>query len=279
MAIIPCLATDLMTPSEDLTFITEQYPPYNFQEDGKLQGISVDLIEKIWERMDVDLNRSAIKLLPWTEGYQRTLNENNTVLFTTFRFPEREQLFKWVGPAASGRDVLLAKRDKNISIADQEDLKKYRIGAIKDDVAVQRLLNNGVKIEDLILENTSKPIIEMLENGSIDAWAYNDLAGILLIQETGANASDYEIAYVLAHSDGYYAFNKDTPDSVVQSFQEALDYIKNDKDGNGVFMLLQIQADLQGSLTDLDSDVANAAQNLSSTGLVSRHDHNVVKYI
>jgi polar amino acid transport system substrate-binding protein len=267
MAIIPCLATDLMTPSEDLTFITEQYPPYNFQEDGKLQGISVDLIEKIWERMDVDLNRSTIKLLPWTEGYQRTLNENNTVLFTTFRFPEREQLFKWVGPAASGRDVLLAKRDKNISIADQEDLKKYRIGAIKDDVAVQRLLNNGVKIEDLILENTSKPIIEMLENGSIDAWAYNDLAGILLIQETGANASDYEIAYVLAHSDGYYAFNKDTPDSVVQSFQEALDYIKNDKDGNGVFMLLQIQADLQGSLTDLDSDVANAAQNLSSTGL------------
>lgn len=34
-----------------------------------------------------------------------------------------------------------------------------------------------------------------------------------------------------------------------------------------IFMLLQIQADLQGSLNDLDSDVANAAQNLSETGL------------
>ena len=33
------------------------------------------------------------------------------------------------------------------------------------------------------------------------------------------------------------------------------------------FMLLQIQADVQGSLNDLDSDVANAAQNLSITGL------------
>ena len=33
------------------------------------------------------------------------------------------------------------------------------------------------------------------------------------------------------------------------------------------FMLLQIQADAQGSLNDLDSDVANASQNLSATGL------------
>jgi polar amino acid transport system substrate-binding protein len=32
-------------------------------------------------------------------------------------------------------------------------------------------------------------------------------------------------------------------------------------------MLLQIQADVQGNLADLDSDVANAAQNISTTGL------------
>lgn len=34
-----------------------------------------------------------------------------------------------------------------------------------------------------------------------------------------------------------------------------------------LFMLLQIQADAQGSLNDMDSDVANAAENLSATGL------------
>jgi polar amino acid transport system substrate-binding protein len=267
IALSPCSATDPINPIKNLTYITEQYPPYNFQEEGQLQGISVDLLEEMWKRMGIPLNKSAIELLPWTEGYQRALNENNTVLFTTFRLPEREQLFKWVGPAASGRDVLLAKKDKNVTIADPQDLKKYRIGAIKDDVAVQRLLKSGLSKDDLILESTSAPIMEMLENGSLDAWAYNDLAGIVLIQEAGENASDYAIAYVLAQGDGYYAFNKGTPDSVVRSFQEALDYIQNDQDANGVFMLLQIQADLQGSLNDLDSDMANAAQNLSLTGL------------
>ena len=53
----------------------------------------------------------------------------------------------------------------------------------------------------------------------------------------------------------------------MRSFQEALDSIREEKDANGVFMLLQIQADLQGSLNDLDSDIANAAQNLSTAGL------------
>jgi polar amino acid transport system substrate-binding protein len=231
---ISCMASDQAVSAKDLTYITEQYPPYNYQEDGKLQGMSVDLLEKIWERMGVNLNRSVIKHLPWTEGYEKTLKENNTVLFTTFRLPEREQLFKWVGPVASGSDVLLAKIDKNISIDEKEDLRKIKIGAIEDDCAVQRLLNNGVKKEDLILETTSTPIIEMLMNGTIDAWAYNNLAGIWLIQQSGQNTSDYKVAYVLAQSDGYYAFNKETPDSIVRFFQQALDYIKNNKDANGV---------------------------------------------
>ena len=39
---------------------------------------------------------------------------------------------------------------------------------------------------------TSQPIIEMLKNESIDAWAYNDITGIWQLQESGENASDYE---------------------------------------------------------------------------------------
>jgi polar amino acid transport system substrate-binding protein len=234
MAIIPCLAADQTTSAKDLTYITEQFPPYNFQEDGKLQGISVDLLEKVWEEMGVGLNRSVIKLLPWTEGYQRTLDEKNTVLFSTARLPQREQLFKWAGPIGPIRNVLLAKKDKNLNISSAEDLKKYKIGVIKEDSAVQMLLDEGVKKDDLVLETTSNQIIEMLQNRSIDAWAYGDTAGIWLIQKSGANASDYGIAYVLGQTDYYYAFNKEVPDSFVQSFQEAIDYVKSNKDANGV---------------------------------------------
>lgn len=235
MAIIPCLADDQTTSAKDLTYIAEpQLPPSIYQEDGKLQGISVDLLEKMWERMGVDLNRSVIKLVPWTEGYQTTLKENNTVLLATARIPEREQLFKWVGPVLPSKYVLLAKNNSDISISGPGDLKKYKIGATEDNAATILLLNQGAKKEDLIIETTTTPIIEMLKSGAIDAWATNNLTGFLLLNRSGANASDYKVVYEFGESNGYYAFNNRTSDSLVQSFQQALDYLKSNKDANGV---------------------------------------------
>ncbi|VVB68707.1 Bacterial extracellular solute-binding proteins, family 3 [uncultured archaeon] len=235
MGITPCLAADQASSPKDLIYITEQYPPYNYQEDGKpLQGISVDLLEMVWERMGVDLNRSVIILLPWPEGYHRALNETNTVYFSLSRVPQREQLFKWAGPIGPVKSVLLVRSDRNINITTQEDLKKYKIGVINDTSSMLLLLDMGVKKEDLVLAQTAKPLIEMLENGSIDAWARGDRAGMWEINELGRNASDYKTAYTLGQSDHYYAFNKETPDSLVQSFQEAIDYLKGNKDTNGV---------------------------------------------
>jgi polar amino acid transport system substrate-binding protein len=231
---VSSLAAEETPSAKDLTYITEQYPPFNFQENGRLQGISVDLLEEVWERMGVDLNRSIINLLPWTACYQRILNEKDTALFAMARSPQREQLFKWAGPIGPFRTVLLAKRDRNIGIASPEDLNNYKIGAIKDDNAIQMLLDKGVNEENLHIEIASEPIIKMLENGSIDAWAHGEIAGIWLIQQSGANASDYEVAYVLGQTDAYYAFNKETPDSLVQSFQQAIDHIKSEKDMDGV---------------------------------------------
>lgn len=234
MAVIPCIAADQTVSAKDLTHITEQFPPFNFEKDGKLQGISIDLLEAVWQKMDANLNESAIKLLPWNEGFQKTLDDKNAVLFSTARLPQREQLFKWAGPIGPIRNVLLVKKERNISIASAEDLKKYKIAALKDDSAVQMLLDKGLKKEDVLLELTSKPVIEMLQNGSIDAWAYGDTAGLWLIHESGANASDFRAAYVLGQIDYYYAFNKETPDSLIQSFQQAIDSIKNTKDKDGV---------------------------------------------
>lgn len=233
-ATISCFAADQTVSPRDMTYITEQFPPYNFEKDGKLQGISVDLLETVWQKMNASLNESAIELLPWTEGYQRTLDEKNTVLFSTARLPQRELLFKWAGPIGPIRNVLLVKKDKNISVTSAEELKKYKIGALKDDSAVQMLLDKGVKKEGLRLEPTSTQAIEMLQNGSIDAWAYGDTAGMWLIQESGANTSDFRVAYVLGQIDYYYAFNNETPDYIVQSFQQAIDNVKNSKDKDGV---------------------------------------------
>ncbi|OPX77477.1 MAG: extracellular solute-binding protein [Methanosaeta sp. PtaB.Bin039] len=231
---IPCFAYDQAASARNLTYITEQFPPYNFEEDGVLQGISVDVLERVWDIMGADLNSSIIEILPWSEGYQRALEQNDSLLFCTARSPEREELFKWAGPVGSLRFVLLAKTKENISITGPEELEALKIGAVEEDMAVQMLLDEGVRMEDISVEKTSEPIVDMLKNGSIDAWASNEITGLWEIQESGENASDYEAVYVLGDGHAYFAFNKAVQDTLVQSFQQAIDQVMSHEGDDGI---------------------------------------------
>lgn len=222
------------TMSVNLTYYTEQLPPYNYMENGTLKGISVDLLEAVTEKMGKKVTREEINLVPWTEGYQAVLAGNNTVLFSTVRNPEREQSFKWVGPIYTYTNVLFARPNQEITIESPEDLKGYRIGVIVDDVAVQQLLDAGVNKSQLVQETNASVLVEKLDNGEIDLWAYPEEAGRYFSEQVTGNYYSYKVVYKLQAQDVYYSFSKDVPDSVIQSFQQALDTLKQEKDAAGI---------------------------------------------
>lgn len=84
----------------ELNYYTEDYPPYNYLKNGKVTGIAVETLNLVWEELGESPKK--ISLVPWARGYQKILNENDIVLFSTTRTPERENLFKWACPIAEG---------------------------------------------------------------------------------------------------------------------------------------------------------------------------------
>ncbi len=228
-------AIDMSASVEDLTYITEQFPPFNFQQEGKLQGISVDLLEKMLGHMNTTLDRSEIKLLPWDQGYRMAVQENNTVIFSTGRIPEREPLFKWVGPISPIKTVLFALKERHIKIDSPEGLRAIKIGVVNDSAEVHLVTNAGANSSNLVERSNADELIDMLRAGTIDAWAYPDLIGIRLIDEAGLKAEEYEIIYELGiETPLYYAFNKNTSDTTVQAFQQALNLTKKGKEADGI---------------------------------------------
>lgn len=222
------------SPAGDLTYYTEQLPPYNYQENGTLQGVSVDLLEAITERMGTKVPREQVRLVPWTEGYQAAFTGNGTVLFSTARTPEREISFKWAGPIATHREVLFARYDLGATIQGPADLKGYRIGVIAGDVAIQQLLDAGVNRSQLVPESNVSAIIAKLESGEIDLWCYPENTGRYFAEQMTGNYYAFKVAYPLEAVTVYYAFSRDVPDSTVRSFQQALDALKQEKDAAGV---------------------------------------------
>jgi polar amino acid transport system substrate-binding protein len=205
-----------------LTYLTEDFQPFNYMANGTVQGSSTDLLRSTLSRLGVPANATSIKLVPWTEGYADALNRNDTVLFSTFRTPERENLFQWVGPIGREDYVLFADRTRNISIANDADLARYRIGTVTDDAAVQYLADHGVPKERLVLDANATIGIQRLASGQIDLFAYAVLPGRLVLNSTVTNPEQFQGMYTIGGSDLYYAFNRNVSPALVRAFQQAL---------------------------------------------------------
>jgi polar amino acid transport system substrate-binding protein len=220
-------------PPAPLTYYTEQNPPFNYMENGTLQGIGVDLLEAITGEMGQKVLRDQVHLVAWPDGYQAALTRNNTVLFTAARLPAREQSFKWAGPVYPYTNVLFARQDRNITIRGPEDLKGYRIGVIPDDIAGTQLKALGIDQSQFVLETNASVLVARLESGEIDLWGYQEAAGWYFIDRVTGNTKTFTNVYTLPSLEGYYVFNNDVPDATVQSFQRALDKVKTVKDPAG----------------------------------------------
>lgn len=89
------------TSSSDISkisFYTEEYPPFNFSENGKDKGILVDFLLDVLKNSNATISREDIKIVPWAFGYRHTEKQKNVCLFGMARTANRENLFKWVGP-------------------------------------------------------------------------------------------------------------------------------------------------------------------------------------
>jgi polar amino acid transport system substrate-binding protein len=216
-----------------LQYLTEEWAPYNYQENGLATGISVDILETVFRDIGVNRSRKDIRIVPLAEGFQEA-QKGGTVLFSIVRTPEREPLYKWAGPFTRGSFVVYAPINRNISIATSEDLKRYRIGAVEGTVENTLLIEQGVNASEIVKGSTPEDLLRMLEDGRIDLWATGDLAGRHQMLQTASDPHAYEIVYTLSQNDFYFLFSKDTPDMLVSAFSQALQNVQNPRGPEGV---------------------------------------------
>jgi polar amino acid transport system substrate-binding protein len=223
-----------------LTFYTEQLPPYNYQENGSVKGFTIDILNEISAKSGLNLSPDMIHVVPWEEGYEAALNGTNTVIFSTARIPERENLFKWVGPISIERYVLFAPNESPITVDSPDNLKNLRIGAISGDASVSQLLAKGVNESSIVTADTISDLISMTHDKKIDLWAYPEITGRYYIGQITGNYDSFAPVYPLEGVGIYYAFSTDVSDATVSSYQKALDELKQQKNETGVSRYEQI---------------------------------------
>ncbi|MDD3342881.1 MAG: transporter substrate-binding domain-containing protein [Sulfurospirillaceae bacterium] len=213
--------------AEAYTVYTEQMPPYNFVDEGKVVGSSTELLKALLKK-NGDTIKGQIQIGPWAKGYHAVLSNKNTLIYSMARTKDRESLFKWVGPIDTLGIGLLAKKSKHVVIKDRESLHHYTIAAMYETAAESLLLSNGVRAEELDRFTNIYTQIRKLQEGRIDAVAFSIESLKALILEVGLDPDEYEVVYMLKQSELYFAFNKDTPEKKIRSLNDNLKLLKQE---------------------------------------------------
>jgi polar amino acid transport system substrate-binding protein len=206
------------------TFIilTEDLAPFNYTQEGELTGLSTEVMYKILERVKHPKN---IKVMPWSEAYQQTMQNSGCVLYSMARTKERESNFKWVGPVAQDRLVFYAKKGSTLKITSLDDARKVnKIGTYKDSVAEQFLKEEG--FTNIVSVTDDKENVSKLLTGKIDLWIAGELQGIHQAKVCKSDPADLEKILAVKDTQLYIAFNKATPDEEITKWQKALDELK-----------------------------------------------------
>ncbi|WP_460118943.1 substrate-binding periplasmic protein [Pseudomonas sp. S2_C03] len=215
-------------PDADLVLLTENFPPYNMAKNGKnfaqdenINGIAVDIVREIFKRAEISY--SLTLRFPWERIYKLALEKPGYGVFVMARLPDREKLFKWVGPIGPDDWIMLAKADSKITLETLDDARKYKIGAYKGDAIAETLAKQGLKPIVVLRDQDNA---KKLTSGQIDLWATGDPAGRYLARQDGVTGLKTVLRFNSAEL--YLALNKDVPDETVAKLQAALDQLRKD---------------------------------------------------
>lgn len=209
-------AITIAGPAAALDLTTEDNAPFNYVDANRhVAGISTDILVEMGRRAGVPIK---IQVTPWARAYQTALNSADNCVYSTVRLPEREVLFKWVGPISTNKWALFAKSDFNKPLATIEDARNYRIGGVIMDAKAMYLKSLGFANFDLVGDD--KLNMGKLLAGRIDLW----ISGLYKGREMAAQVGIKNIkpVFIVREVEYYLACHPKTSDATLTALNNAL---------------------------------------------------------
>jgi len=198
-----------------LTITTESAPPSSMLVNGQVTGFTAEKIRLVMDRAGISYE---IEMLPWKRAYFLAQTQADTCVYSTTRIPEREAMFKWIGPTHENDWTLFGRADRDYHLATLEDARNYRIGGALGDVRSESLVAQGY-IVDTVSDRLSNPRKLLVKR--IDLWVTSLRVGGALVAENGWGK---ELVPVLTfrRTEQYLACNNGVPDALVAKMNAAL---------------------------------------------------------
>jgi len=199
------------------------YPPLVYEVDGEIRGVAPDVVRAIQSELG---ETNPMVVMPWLRAYELAQKGAKQALFAIVRIPERESLFKWVGPVFSEGDYFFQKRGAGLAINTLDDARNVaKIAVRRDGYTHQALKADGFTNLDVgpSYDSSYKKLVQ----GRVDLVLMGGRTYYYMVKSAGLDPEDFErTEYKFAESSAWLAFSRDIPDETIARWQQALDRLK-----------------------------------------------------
>lgn len=135
--------------------------PISFQEDGKMKGISIDILKKIEELIDVKF--IYIPTLSWNQAKEFLKIKQCDIIPTVTNNEQIKDFAKITKPYLNYKLAIITQKDKDVVVSLDEVLDKTM--AVKHDFfLIDALKKNSLSL-DLLITKNHRETLEKISNG------------------------------------------------------------------------------------------------------------------
>lgn len=225
IAALLCLLMGALARAETYQLVTEEWAPYNYRENEHITGMATEVVRAIMALTGDDFE---IRMRPSMRASRVLQTQPRTIMYSLFRTPEREPLYKWVGPIAeeSIYPYQLAVAAQPIHTLEQL-LHAPRITTRHAGLVPTMLASMGFDNLDMSATE-SRQLYRMLLAGRTEVIIGDTDAGVAYYsRQLGiAPGTLRRVPIELYRSSLYIAFSRDSDDDLVANWARALEHLR-----------------------------------------------------
>ncbi|MFZ5569417.1 MAG: substrate-binding periplasmic protein [Thermodesulfobacteriota bacterium] len=189
--------------AEKVVFVSEDYPPYEYMENGKVVGFDADIIREVCSRIGVEAD---FKQWPWKRAMVKVKDGSVDAIFSLFRTPEREEFLIFPAePLSSEKNVVIVRKGSPLKLTRLDDLKGKTVGVVVE-YSYGAEFDNFSGIEKEVCKSTEN-MLQKLDAKRMDIAVINEHVMRYLSRKLGLQ-DRFDIQFVLNEDPMYVGFSK-----------------------------------------------------------------------
>jgi len=126
-----------------INVVTEQWYPYNYHnQEGQVIGRATDKVKTILDKLKLSY---TIKSYPWARAMMLAQKNDNTLIYSIFKTPERANKFQWICPLLPPVKIFLfkLKNRHDLKVNNLEQVKQHTVSINRGDSSHEFLQSVG----------------------------------------------------------------------------------------------------------------------------------------